>query len=313
MWACGKPWKLYVIITMTEMRKSLIDNWSLEHAGILVGRDTDTSTIAKEQFIQNIGGLSNYIHALLFYDETNYLANGFEKDWTRFHWFNKNTKMHVNALSAQSLEIDWDSEESYTDKGISNYLKSSNNLGLDLFVSPERATMLKERILKRPANKLESVIGKIDEEILVEANSLWFKDTQLGIIENFKFPSLTQYVLSQASSVDDLLNVIVEIKESRRIKVVTDELSEISRNTKATAKFQKEVENKIKLAFGDKSKSDTSLTLKINAWFFSLNKTINFGFFSRKEHLLFLKDIIACRTESANLRNSISRIFKQSI
>ena len=113
-------------------------------------------------------------------------------------------------------------------------------------------------------------------------------------------------------NIDDLLNVIVEIKESGRIKVVRTELTEISHHTKAAAKFQKEVENKIRLAFGDKSKSDTSLTVKINAWFFSLSKAIDINFFSRKEHLLFLKDIIACRTESGNLRNSISRIFKQS-
>lgn len=61
------------------MRKSLIDNWSLEHAGSLLSREIDTSTIPKDTFEANLGGLTNYIHSLLFYDETNYLANGFEK------------------------------------------------------------------------------------------------------------------------------------------------------------------------------------------------------------------------------------------
>lgn len=298
---------------MNEVKKSLIDNWSLEHAGMLLGRDIDTSSISKEKFILNLGGLSNYIHALLFYNETNYLANGFEKDWTRFDWFDKNTKLHIKELSSETLGIDWNSEESYTDQGIKNYLQSSDSLGLDLFISPERATQLQDRILKKSSIKLEPVLQKIDERILAETSSVWFKDTQLGIIENFKFPSLIQLVLSQASGIDDLLNVIIQIKESNRIKVVTDELNEISQNTKDVGKFQKEVENRIRLAFGDKSKSDTSLTLKINAWFFSLNKTINLSFFYRKEHLLFLKDIIACRTEAGNLKNSINRIFKQSL
>jgi hypothetical protein len=298
---------------MEHLRRSLIDNWSLEHAGILLGRDSDVSAIPRDKFILNLGGLSNYIHALLFYDETNFLSNGFEKDWTKFHWFEKNTKLHVKGLSAQELDIDWNSEESYTDQGISNYLKSSDRLELDLFVSPERATMLNEHILKKSPSNLESVLKKVDEKITSEAQSLWIKEAQFGIIDNFKFPCLTQYVLSESSSVDDLLNVIIGIKDSRRVKYVMDELAEISSSTKASAKFQTEVENRIKRAFGDKSKSDTSLTLKISAWFFSLNKTINVNFFSRKEHLLFLKDIVACRTESGNLKKSIKRIFRQSL
>lgn len=298
---------------MREIKKSLIDNWSLEHAGILLGRDFDISSIDKDKFILNLGGLSNYVHALLYYDETNYLTNGFEKDWTRFHWFKKNTNLHVKGLSPEGLEIDWDSEESYTDQGIKNYLHSSDSLGLDLFVSPERASQLKERVLKQSTNKLESLFHKIDEIILSESKSLWFNDTQIGIIENFQFPSLMQYVLSEASSVDDLLNVIIQIKDSGRVKAVTDKMIEISKSTKDTGKFQKDIENLIKRNFGDKSKSDKSLTLKISALFFSLNKTIDPTFFFRKEHFLFLKDIIACRAESGNLKDSLSRIFKQSL
>ncbi len=298
---------------MGEIKKSLIDNWSLEHAGILLSRDVDISSISKEKLVLNLGGLSNYVHALLFYDETNYLTNGFEKDWTRFHWFNINTKLYVKGLSSESLEIDWDSEESYTDQGIKNYLQSSDVLGLDLFVSPERASQIQGRVPRKSTTKPESLFQKIDEKILSESKSLWFSETQIGIVENFQFPSLMQYVLSEASSVDDLLNVIIQIKESGRVKAVIDKVNEISKSTKDTAKFQKEIENRIRLAFGDKSKSDTSLTLKIGAWFLSLNKTIDPNFFLRKEHLLFLKDVIACRAESGNLRDSISRIFKQSI
>jgi hypothetical protein len=295
------------------MRKSLIDNWSLEHAGTLLSKDIDTSSIAKEKFILNLGGLSNYVHALLFYDETNYIANGFEKDWTRFHWFNINVRTHVKVLSPKILGIDWNSQESYSDQGIKNYLQSSYSFGLDLFVSPERASQLKERVLKNPTNKLESVLQKIDEKISSECKSIWFNDTRIGIIENFQFPSLMQYVLSEASSIDDLLNVIIQIKESGRIKAVTDKVEEISQSTKETGRFQKEIENQIRLAFGDKSKSDTTLTFKINAWFLSLNKTVEPNFFLRKEHLLFLKDIIACRAESGNLKKNLNRIFKQTI
>jgi hypothetical protein len=295
------------------MRKSLIDNWSLEHAGSLLSREIDTSEVPRDKFILNIGGLTNYLHSLLYYDETIYLANGFEKDWTRFNWFEKNARLHLNGVAGESLEIDWKSEDSYTDQGIKNYLTSSEKLSLDLFVSPERATIIKEKSAISSSSNLETVFNKVDEIIERKSNSLWLKNTGLGIIENFEFPCLTQYVLSQATNIDDLLNVVVQLKESRRVIKAIQELIEISKSTKDSMRFQKEVENRINKAFGEKIKSDSPLTLKISAFFISINSPLDFNFFSRKEHLLFLKDIIACRTESGNLRASINRIFKQKL
>lgn len=298
---------------MTEQRKSLIDNWSLEHAGILLNGDTDIAKMPQDSFIKSLGGLSNYINATLLYDQTNYLSNGFEKEWTRFEWFTKNTLGYVEGLSSQSLDIDWESAESYSDQGISNYLKSSDSLGLDLFVSPERSTILKGKVPRQSQSTLDTLLSNIDENILKEAETLWFHDTQFGIIDNFNFPSLTQYVFSETSKADELLSVLLQLKHDGKIIRIVNELNEISQNTKRAGKLQKEFESKIKRAFGDKSKSDTSFTLKISAWFFSLNKTVNLNYFNRKEHFMFLNDIISCRTESGHLRKSIERIFGKKL
>ncbi len=298
---------------MIKLRKSLLDNWSLEHAGVLLNGDTDIVSMPQDKFVKSFGGLSNYINAILLYNKTNYLSNGFEKEWTRFQWFAKNTVFYVEGLSAQSLEIDWESDESYSDQGISNYLKSSDSLGLDLFVSPERSTILKGKLLNKSTSTLDSLLKRIDDKILNEANALWFEDTQLGITENFMFPSLTQYVLSKTSRVDELLTVILQMKHDGKIEKVVNELNEIARDTKRSGKLQKEFESRIKRAFGDKSKSDTSFTLKISALFFSLNKTVNLNFFNRKEHFMFLNDIISCRAESGQLRKSIKRIFAKTL
>lgn len=92
------------------------------------------------------------------------------------------------------------------------------------------------------------------------------------------FPSLTQYVLSKTSNVNELLTIILQIKHDNKIKKVVNELSEIAQDTKRSGRLQREFESRIKRAFGDKSKSDTSFTLKLNAWFFSLNKTVNLNF-----------------------------------
>lgn len=148
-----------------------------------------------------------------------------------------------------------------------------------------------------------------------EADTLWLENTQFGIIENFTFPSLTQYVLSETSKADDLLSVLLQMKLDGKIIRIVNELNEISRDTKRAGKLQKEFETRIKRSFGDKSKSDTSFTLKLSAWFFSLNlnKTINLDYFNRKEHFMFLNDIISCRAESGHLRKSIERIFAKKL
>lgn len=298
---------------MIEPRKSLLDNWSLEHAGFLLNGDTDIGKITQNDFINNFGGLSNYINALLLYDQTAYLSNGFEKDWNRFEWFTKNTLSYVEGLSAKELEIDWESDDSYSDQGISNYLKSSNTLGLDLFVSPERATILKEKVLRPHSTTFEILIKKIDDKIAMEADGIWLPETRLGIIENFRFPSLTQYVLSESSRSDELLTVILQMRHDGKINRIFNELNEIALDTKRVGGLQKEMESRIKLAFGDKSKSDTSFTVKVGALFVSLNKTISLGFLNRRVHILFLKDIISCRAESGHLRKNIKRLFGKTL
>lgn len=298
---------------MIELRKSLLDNWSLEHAGVLLNGDTDIEGMSQDNFINSFGGLSNYINAILLYDQTNYLFNGFEKEWTRFSWFTKNTMPYVEGLSAQTLEIDWESEESYSDQGISNYLKSADSLGLDLFVSPERSAILKGKAAKKSYSNLDILLNNIDENILKEADTLWLPETQFSIIENFNFPSLTQYVLSETSTIHELMSVLLQMKHDGKINRIVNELNEIARDTKRSGRLQKDFENRIKLAFGDKSKSDTFFTLKFSAWFFSINKTINLNYFNRKEHFMFLNDIISCRAESGHLRKSIKRIFAKSL
>ena len=102
---------------MDIQKKSLIDNWSLEQAGFLLEGNNDYLKISDQLFTKCIGGLSNYINSILLYDETNYLANGFESEWSKFNWFERNTKLIVSPINPDSLNIDWNSEASYSDIG----------------------------------------------------------------------------------------------------------------------------------------------------------------------------------------------------
>lgn len=298
---------------INSLQKSLIDNWSLELAGLLLDGSEDIFSISDAAFIDSLGGLSNYINAILLYDETSFLENGFEADWTRFDWFEKNTKIFVNAINPADLMIDWKSKESYSDKGIKNYLLSSKQLCLDLFISPERSNEITKNSLPEIEQKFNTVLKKIDGQIQIETDKLWFDDLKVGIDKNFKLPSLTHYVLSQASSSDDLLNVIIQLKEDGKINNIRAKINEITENTKTAAKFQKNIENIIKKEFGEKNNADRPWAINLTVLFLTLTRSFNFDFFNRKPYLLFLKDVIACRSEAYSLNDDIKRIFNRKV
>lgn len=298
---------------MNTLKKSLIDNWSLEQAGLLLDGTNDYFAMSDQLFTNCIEGLSNYINSILLYDETNYLANGFETDWIKFNWFEKNTTLVVKSINPNSLNIDWNSDESYSDSGIKNYLLSANELQLDLFVSPERATKIQKNSIPKIENPFEIALTNIDDTIRKEKDTLWFDDIKIGIDQNFLFPSLTHYVISQSSNADDLFTVIMQLKESNKIKTIQRKITEITKSTKKAARFQKDIEKIIKETFGETSKSDKSWSLKLSVLFVTLTKPFNLDFFNRKEHLLFLKDIIKCRSEAQGLKKDIERIFGRRI
>jgi hypothetical protein len=298
---------------MTNSQKSLIDNWSLEQAGSLLDDYSHSYSISEHDFVTSLGGLSNYINSILLYDETNYLANGFEGDWVRFGWFEKNTRLIIKPINPVSLNIDWNSAASYSDKGIKNYLLSSKQLETDLFISPQRAQKIVDNGLPKTENNLSQALAKIDEKIKSEKDILWFDKLKVGIDKNFKFPSLTHYVLSLATTSEDLLTVIMQLKESGKIKSVRNKIDEITTSTIKSSKFQRDIERLIKENFGESSKNDKPWSINFTVLFLTLTKSFDLDFFKRKEHLLFLKDIIACRTEAQGLNKDIKRIFGRTL
>lgn len=294
---------------MITERKSLIDNWSLERAAMILDDSSDYSDFPNELFINCFDGLSNYINSLLLYDKSFFLENGFQTHWQRLAWFKKNTNLYFESIVPIELKIDWESKESYADKGIKNYLLSSECYSSDLFVSAERSPEILKSNHQRLDENFGTILKQIDEKIKLERDASWFEKVRIGIDRNFRFPSLTQYVLSEASSQKDLLRVIFQLKESGKIKDVRNKIDEITDNTKKAYKFQRDIESLIKKYFGGKSTNEKTWSLKIPILFLTITKSFSPDFFYRKEHLIFLKNLIACRSEIGKLDKDVKRIF----
>lgn len=297
---------------MDAPRKCIIDNWSLEHAGSLLDDSNDISHKSNDSIIKNLGGLSNFINALLLYKDSHYIINGFEKDWKRFEWFGKNASAFITGIELDELTINWNGPSAYENKGIHNYLFTSRYFESDLLVCPERSD---EKILRDLTidSSFAETLRLIDKKIAHEIDTLNFSNARIGVSKNFQFPSLLQYILSQASGRHDLLTVIMQLKSDRKIEKIIKEIEEITTTVAGAGKFQDDIERLVKKSFGKQTTGDNSWSISVSAFFVSISKTIDLNFFRRQEHMVFLKNLIACRTEAFKLEKDFARIFKKKL
>lgn len=298
---------------MYSSDRCLIDNWSLEHAGYLLNGDMDNSFLTDDGFIKSLGGLSNYINAVLLYDEAKFVANGFQTDWYRFHWFEKNTRLYIHPFIPTDNYIDWNNHGNSADLGAKNYLLASKFLDADLLISPERARQIITNGAPQVDDNFIATLEKIDEKIRVEKEELWYENVKVGIEQNFVFPSLIHYVLSEASNMNDLLTVIMQLKASGDMTKVRKEINDLSSTTKGASRLKKEVENIINNQFSKGGNSDKPWSISFDVLFLTISKSFNFKNLKRKSYLTFLKDFVACRAEAFSLKDDIQRIFGRKI
>jgi hypothetical protein len=297
---------------MHKPNKCIIDNWSLTHAGFLLEDSSDLTNKDNNSLIRNLGGLSNFINALLLYEESFFIVNTFESHWKKFKWFDKNASAFIAGVELDELIINWTDKAAYENKGIGNYLLTSRFFGSDLLVTPERSEEISVNHIGFD-NTFFETLQKIDKQILDERDSSDFSKIKIGIDSNFQFPSIMQYVLSEATNREDLLKVIMQLKSDGKIRRVIEKIEEITSTTKEAGKFIDDTEELVKKAFGRKIHSGNSSSISLSAFGLSISKTINPNYFRRKEHLVFLKNLIACRSEAYRLEKDIQRIFKKKM
>jgi hypothetical protein len=295
---------------MSKTQTCIIDNWSLEHAGHLLDHPIDYRELDLASFIRNLGGLSNYINALLLYEQPSFMLNGFEKDWKRFKWFDQNTSAFMQGLPLD--DIDWQSKASYSDKGIANYLLSSRYYQADLFVTPERSEVASKTEHPKLDTTFRDLLDLIERRTAEESSSNFSKNIRVGVKTNFALPSLTHYVFSEASNANDLFKVIMQLKADGKIRGIIDQIETISSTTKGSSKLQQQIEYMLNKAFG-KPASNSSWSLGVSAYWLSISKTIDLNFFNRKEYMVFLRHLVSCRTEAYGLKKHIERIFQRQI
>ncbi|CAN5274504.1 hypothetical protein BH09BAC6_BH09BAC6_09020 [soil metagenome] len=294
---------------MITSNKCLIDNWSIQEAITLLENDKEAFGEPNDLFLR-LGSFSNLINAILFYETPQYLENGNEIVWNKFD----SQKYKILSYLEPAKPIDanyYSANYCYLseDFGAGYYLMMANILNSELFVNPYRSSKITQ-CLPIPENSFNELLNIIDKKIDQETDNIWLSKVKCGIKNNFLLPSLTHYVLKLASTKDDLLDVVFQLKNSKEIQVLKTKIEEVSLNAKSYTIFQNEVEALLKKQFNKEHKGDMALSMDIKLLFFTLKKSIDFDFFQHKRHLVYLKDIIDCRTETFGLRKELERIFK---
>ena len=102
----------------------------------------------------------------------------------------------------------------------------------------ERASKINSERLNGLDKSFTQTLDGIDSLVQKEKDKFLLKNSKIGIENNFLFPSLTHYVLSQASNTEDLITVIMQLKADWKIEKVRKKINEETETTKRSLKFQ---------------------------------------------------------------------------
>lgn len=343
---------------MISSNKSIIDNWSLFHAKrMLVNHESYSSYYQTSlhpniresfsysdpdkyrvrerqneqqkqtynQLITGIGGISNLINSILFYDETYFIYTAKSYKWRSNDTFKQKITPYLTTKNELDSNLVLNSElfrnitnqelQNYYDDddnayGLSYYLLQSENYDAELYVSPERVELIEKIILPNYKNQGMKLFSKIDLLIGEQTEKLWNNDIKIGIQNNFILPSLTHYIFSQSSSNNDILDVLFQVKKSKEMKELRNILASSTSDLSNSLKFQNEVSYILKKLFGTDKDSKDSWVVGINVLFMNLEKPVNIDFQKKKNYITFLRNIIKCRIETNSLQEQIKRLFK---
>jgi hypothetical protein len=297
---------------MITSSKCLIDNWSILQACNIIHASEYYRRMSPgkaEELFEDFGGFSNLINSLLLYEIPCYLANGNESAWKKNELFAKRVLQHLHAELPVETSEKYYSFFSSEDNGAKFYLLMSRKLDAELYISADRSNAVIKNGLGKLDNDFLSLLNGIDEKIEENSKTNLNKRLTYGIQQNFVLPSLTHYVLSQATSVNDLLDVIIQLRTSKDILKVKEKVAEYSENIRSYTSFQKEVERLLNKQFNKDIKLESRLSINIKVLFLTYTNSINANFPRRKSYLTYLKDIIMCRTETFGLKKQIKRVF----
>lgn len=326
------------------MSKCLIDNWTLELAGLLL--DEGLSGIRRERlsryhsalessmvagvdqtgevledwtdFDDYFSALANFLSAMLVFEDLHFAKNGFESAWKRFPAFSQAMEGILKAREQPETitRIERRADLRRMDSGALFYLALSSSLDCDLLLSPRRSTALeKSQGRKSPSygEYADDLLVTLDHKISERINTSRSDLLRATVIPDLQFPALATLVLSQAHSHSEILTAARDLRNSRELRdlrsVISDCVAEIKSGL-PYARLIDTVPDAVRLALNDAGRLDSdggSLSVGFSILFFSIEKEVGKII---PPYLLFLRDLAKCRLEFEGFASHIERLFE---
>jgi len=327
------------------MGECLVDNWTLELAGVLVEqgvpglrgqrlsaylRALDESMISGVDLTRDavadwadyddyFSALANLVSAILLFDNLSFARNGWEGSWQRLPAFSRQMSKVVAGRSQPESLSRYENSllPGRVEPGALFYLALASSMKCDLLLSPHRSAALQRCQPSREpsyaeyaSDLLETIDRQLAERISKSGSALLAAE----VLPNLAFPALASLVLSQVRHRSEILTAAMDLRNSRGLKdlrrVIAECVIDIKRRT-PYARLVESVPDAIRLALRDVGSLDpdrSSISVGFSVFFFAVEKEVGALV---PPYLLFLRDVVRCRLELAGFRSHMSRLFER--
>lgn len=324
----------------------LIDNWSLECSALLIENGIDANLHFEEvideysypdcisgyveiypirdrntRSIVFLGALANVLNSIILFDNLAFAKTGSESNWINITNFSHKITDVIKGYSLPSKggQLIEAILRTHPHPGIFYYCYLAKVLNADILLNPLRSNLLLHEYTKESLSYGDfvfDVFNVMDKAIRERVTNICSDILKMGVIPNFELPAVANLVLSQANRKNEILDVAMDIRNSRNAKDLRKELNAILLDIKSSSKYSYILEGAHEAVISAMQKikspmmNQDNLNVGLSAFFVSVSQDLQL---KAPRFMFFLRDVAKCRLELFGLKRHLKRLFDYSM
>jgi hypothetical protein len=319
----------------------LIDNWTLELAGVLLEQGTgglithqrlplsadikwggtdgdrasDFDPEPSSQADECFAALANLLSALTLFDKVYFVRNGFERTWLRLPSFAASVGPLVEGLSVDNARARPLGLRDAHPSGLEAYVSQAAEYQCDLLVSPRRSHEFGRLLTRaRPSygDLANDLLDNLDHRISETIVELGSETLTAALLPGLRWPAISWLVLAKAEGRRDILPSVTRVRWQPEVVALRAALGHCAAAARSAVPFVElaaRIPDAVRYALRNTGQLDpdrAALTVGFSVGFASFEKDIGSPI---PKHLLFMRDLARCRFEWEASEGPWRRIF----